>query len=146
LRFIDISDNNLDKRAVEHLVQGISDIGPESTRQPLSIWHRQDLTDRDAKGGDAVGPKDSQTELRVEEDDSKEEGTEETVTDEDEEIEGPFQPRATLLRDLGDNAEPSALTSLRMENCGLKSQALEALGERRFSFLSSPRRSVLLMT
>jgi hypothetical protein len=86
--------------------------------------------------GEPGGQKEAQTELLVQgEDVSAEDDKERGDEEEEEESEGPLRPGAALLKDVGDE-EPSALTSLRMENCGLKSQALEALGKQGFFFSS----------
>ncbi|GAA93571.1 uncharacterized protein L969DRAFT_95783 [Mixia osmundae IAM 14324] len=86
VKYLDVSDNTLDRRAIEAFASALhTPSTASSASQPSS-------------------PKGS-----------------------DDEDSGPLWPGAPNLKDGGH--EPSSVTSIRLENCGLKSQALEALAQ-----------------
>ncbi|PWN50017.1 hypothetical protein IE53DRAFT_374837 [Violaceomyces palustris] len=120
LRYLDLSENSINKPALEHIVQAIS-------KPP----HLVTVAPRMEKAGSSStmnGKKtDKSTTVDNQEDDA----------DYDEEGE-PLMPTAPLLRDVSEEEEPpsSALISLRLENCGLKTASLEMLAQAvRFSDL-----------
>lgn len=105
MRFLDLSNNNLDKKAVEYLSQAISALPP-----PTSA--------------------DAGAEARHKE---REEG-EHSDDSEAEERYGPI-PRVshrTLLKDshLGGKDALGTLQTLRLDDCGLRAASLDVLGKR----------------
>lgn len=129
LRYLDISENNLDKRAAEYFVQAISAVPPPSsnspspnpnpTSSPYPLFSDQTSKDSSDFIPPPAFPPTSGDEAPFYDDDC--EGGDGP----------PLFTVAPLLREDGSSStRPGSLLSLRIENCGLKSGALDALGKR----------------
>jgi hypothetical protein len=122
LRYLDLSENNLDKKAVEWLVQSL--VPSSSSPTTLADKSPPPLIDFDSprpENGDARREEDSE---RVN-GETHEEGI---VEEEDQRELEPLFEVAPLLREEKDS-EVGSVLSLRLENCGLRGQALEVLGK-----------------
>ncbi|PWY99598.1 RNI-like protein, partial [Testicularia cyperi] len=122
LRYLDLSENSINRPALEQILQAIAKSPEAATRKPAP------------KAGGASAGKSSGNPAAA---DPGEDGDNEDDDDEFFDNSGePLMPTAPLLRDVSDDAEPptSAVISLRLENCGLKAAALEMLSHAvRFS-------------
>lgn len=112
LRYLDVSENTIDKKAADHLAQALtphfSPISPAST--------------------DDVKPKELVKLVELVELEKEKEKSEEDDESEQEDAEPLFTVAPLLKRD-DDAPEAATVLSIRLENCGLKGAALEALGE-----------------
>ncbi|EPQ27376.1 uncharacterized protein PFL1_04915 [Pseudozyma flocculosa PF-1] len=115
LRYLDLSENSINKASLEHLLQAIT--------KPVEAVTRVG----GPKSGNAAksGAEPAST---AAEDKAATVDNQDDEADFDEEGQ-PLMPTAPLLRNVSDEAEPpaSALISLRLENCGLKTATLEML-------------------
>lgn len=108
LRYIDLSDTNWDKRAIDYLGQALTAAAVTAT------------TDKDAGGVEEKEDGD----VNGDEEDGEANGHRLANAY------GSFIPPAPLLRE-GEEAEagkPSAVQTLRMDGCGLRANVLESLG------------------
>lgn len=154
LRYLDLSENTLDQRAVDYLVQAItsSDFGPDPSPRPAHlptasiIVDSSSITSSPIPSSEFVAPTISpdEAELITDSTTSPVSESEELITkeeseqdeddeDEDEDEEPLFSVAPLLRKDTGDRVESTTMTkgtvlSIRLENCGLKGAALEALG------------------
>lgn len=142
LRYLDLSENSIDRSSLEHLVAVI-------TKPPATVTHHrrpQRATDQagggngpttaaNEAGKEATGANTSKTNAGDDGDsvrDQEADSDDEFFDDSGE----PLMPTAPLLRDVSDDPDPpsSAVVSLRLENCGLKAASLEMLSQAvRFS-------------
>lgn len=106
LRYLDVSENTLDRRAVDFLVQAIT----------ATTVADQDLPAVQINLNDGYA---SESERMAED---------ESGVDDDSDQE-PLFAVAPLLRNDSKGDERGTVLSIRLENCGLKGGTLEALGE-----------------
>lgn len=160
---MDLSENSINKPALEHIVQAIIKLpssGTQSTSQRGGNTAAEDVkgaservasasqtlapdstepqaAKKDVASADSAGPSRSSslqdTTLNGNGDHAKASGSGETLGEEldyDEDGE-PLMPTAPLLRNVSETDEnpPSSVISLRLENCGLKTAALEILAQ-----------------
>lgn len=111
LRYLDLSENNINRASLEHILGALAK-SPQSTSTPTAgLPNSATIDNKESKGVDALGAEYS------------EEGE-------------PISLQAKLLRE-GVDSGTSTVTSLRLENCGLKSSSLEMLSNAvRFSDLN----------
>ncbi|GAA6018758.1 hypothetical protein JCM11491_003437 [Sporobolomyces phaffii] len=127
LRYLDLSENNLDKKAVEWLVQSLVPSPSPADQSPpplinfdsprpenghVECGDRKDESDRVNGALDPVGERDSSEQ---EEEDQRE-------------LEPLFEV-APLLREEKEDGQAGSVLSLRLENCGLRGQPLEVLAQ-----------------
>ena len=127
LRYLDLSENSIDRLSLEHLLAVI-------TKPPAAVTYSR-ATQRNAKAkAEENGSKLSKTDGDGDAADEDEDGdSDDEFFDDSGE---PLMPTAPLLRDVSDDPDPpsSAVISLRLENCGLKAASLEMLSQAvRFS-------------
>lgn len=160
MRFLDLSDNNVDKRAIELLVQALThtsqttDTASKAKPSPL-VQAGQAISNGTSSKGSQLADRSRATAGQMPQNGQPSqladpagkgsadarvwEGREgevlhQTILDlgqegEGEEDEQPLVPLAPLLKDDSTNDPAAAITSLRLENCGLKNNTLEILGE-----------------
>ena len=113
LRYLDLSENSINKASLEHLLMAIA-------KSPESVTHPAGEKDKRPSSGVLAGKAAAANDdaMNHEDQDFDEEGE-------------PLMPTAPLLRNVSEEDEPpaSAITSLRLENCGLKSSSLEMLSQ-----------------
>ncbi|GAA5879576.1 hypothetical protein JCM16303_003257 [Sporobolomyces ruberrimus] len=120
LRYLDLSENNLDKKAVEWLVQSLvpspSTSAADQSPPPLINFESPRPENGQAEEGDAklerIGG----------------EAQDDAVEEEDQRELEPLFEIAPLLKE-EKNSEAGTVLSLRLENCGLRGQALEVLAQ-----------------
>lgn len=123
LRYLDLSENSIDRLSLEHLLAVIAKPPAAVTHQPTTARTSQQAASTNGTGSTAPDK------AAAEEDDDSDD---EFFDDSGE----PLMPTAPLLRDVSDDPDPpsSAIISLRLENCGLKAASLELLSQTvRFS-------------
>lgn len=137
LRYLDVSENSIDKRAAEYLVQAITpsttSISSPASQSLLALYSTPSINFNSLPlapdtAPEKVLPIDESTE-KVEIPIAEEVETENPFYDggDDDEL-GPLFTVAPLLKE-DSSLEVGTVLSLRMENCGLKGQALEILGK-----------------
>jgi hypothetical protein len=129
LRYLDLSENSIDRRAAEYLVQAItpsSALPPSIDSLPLaSVSSTQSsATSVPVTPASSSDPNVPNSERPFYE------------SDEANNLE-PLFTVAPLLRD-DPSVDAGTVLSIRLENCGLKTQALEALGESSSNMLDVP--------
>ncbi|ORY87461.1 hypothetical protein BCR35DRAFT_317717 [Leucosporidium creatinivorum] len=108
LRYLDVSENTIDKRTADHLVQALT---PHLAPPPPT------------SGAEEVESEEPSKEKEKEKIEGEvEEGDESEVEDPE-----PLFTVAPLLKRDDEAPEAATVLSIRLENCGLKGQALEAL-------------------
>lgn len=137
LRYLDLSENSIDRTSLEHLLAVI-------TKPPAAVTHYrapQRPGKQAASKGMELGSK-STADGSNDKANAGEDGQDANDEDGDSDDEffddsgEPLMPTAPLLRDVSDDPDPptSAIISLRLENCGLKAASLEMLSQAvRFS-------------
>ncbi|KAN0065602.1 hypothetical protein ACQY0O_000725 [Thecaphora frezii] len=112
LRYLDLSENSINKASLEHILQAIT--------KPADAVTRSSRDKNGAAKADAAKLAEASALAPAAHDEAADELDEEGE---------PLMPTAPLLRNVSDEAEPpaSAVISLRLENCGLKTAALEML-------------------
>lgn len=127
---MDVSENNIDKRAAEYLVQAITPPVPTISfpDTTTSSSNSPSLTSETLPTEPTSTISNSTETSEVVEARDEEQETENPFYDGgDDDILGPLFTVAPLLKE-DSNLEVGTVLSIRLENCGLKSQALEALG------------------
>ncbi|GAA5984226.1 hypothetical protein JCM5350_002871 [Sporobolomyces pararoseus] len=121
LRYLDLSENNLDKKAAEWLVQSLIPTPPAATaeKSPPALIDfespRPENGNVESEPGEKVnGERDSDEDERDEEDQREME---------------PLFEVAPLLKEEDKENQAGSLLSLRLENCGLRGQTLEVLAQ-----------------
>ncbi|ETS62095.1 hypothetical protein PaG_03655 [Moesziomyces aphidis] len=144
LRYLDLSENSIDRASLEHLLAVITKPAAAVTQERAS---KQVPTGKAASTGEGHGAKGGEAAAAT---GTKTNGQEagivfnggDSEADEDDDDEffdnsgEPLMPTAPLLREVSDDPDPpsSAVISLRLENCGLKAASLEMLSQSvRFS-------------
>lgn len=136
LRYLDLSENSIDRLSLEHLLAVI-------IKPPSAVTYHRTQPSRAAKKTADAKPEADGKETSKDAESAEhqvKDGGEDDDDDEDDEFFDdsgePLMPTAPLLRDVSDDPDPptSAVTSLRLENCGLKAASLEMLSQAvRFS-------------
>lgn len=128
LRYLDLSENSIDRTSLEHLLAVITKPASAVTH------HRAPQRTAPAKQAGTNGSEKTAAEAANAESDGENDGdSDDEFFDDSGE---PLMPTAPLLRDVSDDPDPpsSAIISLRLENCGLKAASLEMLSQAvRFS-------------
>lgn len=131
LRYLDLSENSVDRSSLEHLLAVI-------TKSASAVTHHR-APQRQAKqvagtnGAETLTTEGPNDKTDVDKDDEDGDNSDDEFFDDSGE---PLMPTAPLLRDVSDDPDPpsSAIVSLRLENCGLKAASLEMLSQAvRFS-------------
>ncbi|CDU26303.1 uncharacterized protein SPSC_06497 [Sporisorium scitamineum] len=133
LRYLDLSENSIDRLSLEHLLAVI-------VKPPAAVTHartpRRPLKQAAKDKTDENGLQPSKAEGSADADDSVEDDDDASDDEFFNDSGEPLMPTAPLLRDVSDDPDPpsSAIISLRLENCGLKAASLEMLSQAvRFS-------------
>ena len=135
LRYLDLSENSIDRTSLEHLLAVITKPAAAVTHQRTPP--RATKQSADSKTGANGATKEGEDKTGGNQDDD-EAGAEDGDSDDEffDNSGEPLMPTAPLLRDVFDDPDPpsSAVISLRLENCGLKAGSLEMLSQAvRFS-------------
>ncbi len=131
LRYLDLSENSIDRTSLEHLLAVITKPAAAVTHQRAPQKAAKQVADK-AGGTDKSG-------LQTQPGDGGDATMDDDGDSDDEFFDNsgePLMPTAPLLRDVSDDPDPptSAIISLRLENCGLKAASLEMLSQSvRFS-------------
>ncbi|SPO23700.1 uncharacterized protein UTRI_03772_B [Ustilago trichophora] len=134
LRYLDLSENSIDRTSLEHLLAVITKPPAAVTQHRAPQRPGKQAASNGMDKSTADGPKD-----RANAGEDGDETNEEDGDSDDEFFDDsgePLMPTAPLLRDVSDDPDPptSAIISLRLENCGLKAASLEMLSQAvRFS-------------
>uniref|UniRef100_V5ETD3 RNI-like protein n=2 Tax=Kalmanozyma brasiliensis (strain GHG001) TaxID=1365824 RepID=V5ETD3_KALBG len=120
LRYLDLSENSIDRMSLEHLLAVVAKPPAAVTHQRMPVKPSAASAKADANG--TSKPEDPQ------ETDQNDDNSDDEFFDDSGE---PLMPTAPLLRDVSDDPDPpsSAIISLRLENCGLKAASLELLSQ-----------------
>lgn len=156
LRYLDLSENSMDRKAVEYLVQALTPFSQPTSDAPSSNTSPSKSVSADSpptSGPSSPSPAPTPpptlsidtssspetTEHRpvilglgISADEELEPSPEHEYLDDEESQDNDPEPLFTVAPLLKDDPSSHAATvlSIRLENCGLKGQALEALGER----------------
>lgn len=114
LRYLDISENTIDKKAADHLVQAL-------TPHPRPAGASSLDQGNTAESGESASAAEKEQDLPDNEDEGDADDAE------------PLFAIAPLLKRDDEAPETATVLSIRLENCGLKGAALEALGAKRLS-------------
>ncbi|GAA5913008.1 uncharacterized protein JCM6883_000487 [Sporobolomyces salmoneus] len=122
LRYLDLSENNLDKKAVEWLVQSLVPCPPSASSTSTDDKLSPTLIDIDS-------PRPENRLVERTEDGETEERNDVDEEEEDQREMEPLFEVAPLLKEEEKDGQAGSVLSLRLENCGLRGAALEVLAQ-----------------